>query len=170
MIGPAGVVVAALVFTTRFGLHIALDVSRAAGQLVSALGQLCLQHKLTPCELAHIGAHQTGLLPGLAAVDGDFNALDGKGSVVLDFVDSPELSPPAAFVKGTWLAMSSGFQANTGTPAVDSLLSRGGMDSMLLTIWLIIGALAFGTMLDKFGLLSKLVIEHRARCPLPTDV
>ena len=31
--------------------------------------------------------------------------------VVLDFVDSPELSPPAAFVKGTWLAMSSGFQA-----------------------------------------------------------
>ena len=77
--------------------------------------------------------------------------------VVLDFVDSPELSSPAAFVKGTWLAMSSGFQANTGTPAVDSLLSRGGMDSMLLTIWLIIGALAFGTMLDKFGLLSKLI-------------
>ena len=28
---------------------------------------------------------------------------------------------------------------------------------MLLTIWLIIGALAFGTMLDKFGLLSKLI-------------
>ena len=77
--------------------------------------------------------------------------------VVLDFVDSPQLSSPAAFVKGTWLAMASGFQANTGTPAVDSLLSRGGMDSMLLTIWLIIGALAFGTMLDKFGLLSKLV-------------
>lgn len=48
---------------------------------------------------------------------------------------------------------------------MDALLSRGGMDSMLLTIWLIIGAVTFGIMLDDFGLLNKLVtpILLRAR-------
>jgi NhaC family Na+:H+ antiporter len=40
---------------------------------------------------------------------------------------------------------------------VDALLSRGGMDSMLTTIWLILAALVFGTLLDEFGLLSKLI-------------
>jgi NhaC family Na+:H+ antiporter len=77
--------------------------------------------------------------------------------VVLAFVDSPALPDMAAFIKGIWLAMANGFLANTGSPAVDTLLSRGGMDSMLLTIWLIIGALSFGTLLDEFGLLSKLI-------------
>jgi NhaC family Na+:H+ antiporter len=77
--------------------------------------------------------------------------------VVLGFVDSPALPDMAAFIKGTWLAMANGFVANTGSATVDVLLSRGGMDSMLMTIWLIIGALSFGTLLDEFGLLSKLI-------------
>lgn len=76
---------------------------------------------------------------------------------ILHFVNDPALSMPAAYIKGVWTAMATGYQATTGAPAVDSLLSRGGMDSMLLTIWLIIGAIAFGTLLDEFGLLSKLV-------------
>ena len=53
--------------------------------------------------------------------------------------------------------MATGYQANSGIAVVDSLMSRGGMDSMLLTIWLIIGALVLGTLLDEFGLLSKLM-------------
>ena len=77
--------------------------------------------------------------------------------VVLGFVDSPELPNVVAFIKGAWLAMANGFVANTGSDTVDTLLSRGGMDSMLMTIWLIIGALSFGTLLDEFGLLSKLI-------------
>jgi NhaC family Na+:H+ antiporter len=76
---------------------------------------------------------------------------------VLRFVNDPALAAPAAFIKGIWLALATGYQANSGIPAVDDLLSRGGMDSMLLTIWLILGALVFGTLLDEFGLLSKLV-------------
>ncbi|TWI01108.1 transporter (NhaC family) [Luteimonas cucumeris] len=76
---------------------------------------------------------------------------------VLRFVSSPELAAPAAHIKGIWLALANGYQANSGIPEMDALLSRGGMDSMLLTIWLIIGALAYGTLLDEFDLLSKLV-------------
>lgn len=84
---------------------------------------------------------------------------------VLRFVNDPTLPMPIAAIKGIWMAIATGYEANSGVPLVDQLLSRGGMNSMLLTIWLIIGALAFGTLLDEFGLLSKLVnpVLHRAR-------
>ena len=39
------------------------------------------------------------------------------------------------------------------------------MSSMLKTLWIIIGAVTFGTLLEEFGLLAKLVdpIHHRAK-------
>lgn len=61
------------------------------------------------------------------------------------------------YVKAVWQVIANGYDSNTGIEAVDSLLSRGGMASMLLTVWLIIVALAFGSLLDEFGFLSKLV-------------
>lgn len=73
------------------------------------------------------------------------------------FIAEPDTALPIAAVKGVWLAMANGFQENSGIPQMDALLSRGGMDSMLLTIWLIIGAVTFGIMVDDFGLLNKLV-------------
>ncbi|WP_244929379.1 Na+/H+ antiporter NhaC [Nocardioides sp. W7] len=60
-------------------------------------------------------------------------------------------------VKAIWLAMANGFSIDSGIADVDRLLSRGGMDSMLLTIWLILGAVTFGAMLDEFGLIARLV-------------
>lgn len=60
-------------------------------------------------------------------------------------------------VKAIWLAMANGFSISTGIPDVDRLLSRGGMDSMLPTIWLILGAVTFGAMLEEFGLIARLV-------------
>jgi len=61
------------------------------------------------------------------------------------------------YIKAVWQVIATGYYSNTGIPPVDELLSRGGMSSMLLTIWLIIAALAFGSLLDEFGFLSKLV-------------
>lgn len=46
--------------------------------------------------------------------------------------------------KGVWLALASGYVSSTGVPALDMLVSRGGMSSMLNTIWLVIAAFAFG--------------------------
>ncbi|KRA83313.1 Na+/H+ antiporter NhaC [Altererythrobacter sp. Root672] len=60
-------------------------------------------------------------------------------------------------IKAVWQVIATGYQANSGIGPVDDLLSRGGMASMLLTIWLIVAALAFGSILDEFGFLSKLV-------------
>ena len=73
------------------------------------------------------------------------------------FVAAPDEPAFIVGVKGVWLAMANGFHAETGKAQVDALVSRGGMDSMLLTIWLIIGAVTFGILVDDFGLLGKLV-------------
>lgn len=77
--------------------------------------------------------------------------------VVLRFIAEPDTSMPLLAIKAIWTAMATGFQENSGIEQIDALLSRGGMDSMLLTIWLIIGAVTFGIMVDDFGLLNKLV-------------
>lgn len=61
------------------------------------------------------------------------------------------------YIKSVWQVIASGYNSDTGIAPVDELLSRGGMNSMLLTIWLIVVALAFGSLLDEFGFLSKLV-------------
>jgi NhaC family Na+:H+ antiporter len=62
-----------------------------------------------------------------------------------------------SFIKASWQVIGNGFHSDTGIKQVDDLLSRGGMASMLLTIWLIMAALAFGSLLDQFGFLSKLI-------------
>ena len=90
------------------------------------------------------------LLGGLAAV-----VL--QPSLVLSFADSPDLVTPLAMLKGVWGAFAMGFVSNTGDATVDSLLSRGGMGSMLNTIWLIICALSFGAVMEHCGLLTRLI-------------
>jgi NhaC family Na+:H+ antiporter len=79
------------------------------------------------------------------------------------FLAEPETTGPLAAVKAVWKAMATGYQANSGLADVDALLSRGGMDSMLLTIWLIIAAVNFGTLLEEFGLIGKLIDPLIAR-------
>ena len=77
--------------------------------------------------------------------------------VVLRFADAPDVSPGVAMTKGVWLALSDGFVSTTGVAEVDNLLTRGGMSSMLVTIWLIITALAFGAVLEHAGILQRLI-------------
>lgn len=62
-----------------------------------------------------------------------------------------------ALIAGAWTAMFDGYQSNTGIARVDSLLSRGGMSSMLNTVWLILCAMAFGSVMERAGLLKRLV-------------
>jgi NhaC family Na+:H+ antiporter len=56
-----------------------------------------------------------------------------------------------------WTAMFNGVSFSTSNETLNDLLSRGGMSSMLNTIWLIICALTFGSVLEKVGLLKKIV-------------
>jgi Na+:H+ antiporter, NhaC family len=77
--------------------------------------------------------------------------------VVRDFVADPGLDPVRAGIKAVWQAMATGFSMDSGIADIDQLLSRGGMDSMLLTLWLIIGAVTFGALLEEFGLINRLI-------------
>lgn len=51
-----------------------------------------------------------------------------------------------------------GFVSDTGDKVVDKLLSRGGMSSMLNTVWLILTAMIFGGLMEVTGLL-KVIAE-----------
>lgn len=64
---------------------------------------------------------------------------------------------PISALSATWQAMATGFVAETGVSDIDRLLSRGGMDSMLFTLWLIIGAVTFGALMDELGLIGRLI-------------
>jgi len=91
------------------------------------------------------------------ALFGGFMAMVLQSESLLVFADSPQLTPALAMTKGVWLALAHGYAASTGTPEVDDLLSRGGMSSMLVTIWLILSAMAFGAVLEHSGMLQRLI-------------
>jgi len=56
-----------------------------------------------------------------------------------------------------WTALFNGTSVSTGNASLDSLLSGGGMSSMLNTVWLIMTAMTFGAVMEKVGLLKKMV-------------
>jgi NhaC family Na+:H+ antiporter len=100
-----------------------------------------------PASLALLAATLfAGVLGAFLQPDVYADFVSGSGNVVVESV------------KAIWSAMANGFAIDSGIPDVDRLLSRGGMDSMLLTIWLILGAVTFGAMLEEFGLINRLVL------------
>jgi NhaC family Na+:H+ antiporter len=107
---------------------------------------IVLSVRKAPASLALLGS---ALFAGVLAaftqsqVVADFVA--GAGNVVVESI------------KATWQSMATGFSADTGIADVDRLVSRGGMSSMLFTLWLIFGAVTFGVLLERFGLISRLV-------------
>lgn len=56
-----------------------------------------------------------------------------------------------------WTALYAGVSFSTPSDILNDLLSRGGMANMLNTVWLIICAMTFGAVLEKVGLLKRLV-------------
>ena len=91
------------------------------------------------------------------ALLGGFAAMILQPDVVLAFANSPDLSPGLAMTKGVWIALAHGYVSATGVAEVDDLLTRGGMSSMLVVIWLILTALSFGAVLEHAGMLNRLV-------------
>ena len=76
---------------------------------------------------------------------------------VVAFADAGAMPDALALLKGVWTAMATGYESDFGHAAVDQLLSRGGMASMLGTIWLILAALAFGGVIEKSGVLDRII-------------
>ena len=103
--------------------------------------------KFPPFTAIFSGALAGGLLAVMIAPDR-----------VITFAGGAEDIPAGvALLKGTWLALASGYKSTTGIAALDQLASRGGMASMLDTIWLVIVALAFGGIVEKAGVLERVI-------------
>lgn len=103
--------------------------------------------KFPPFTTIFIGALAAGILAVFLAPER-----------VLKFADAPSSLPTwLGLVKGVWLALASGYNSTTGVPMLDQLASRGGMSSMLNTIWLVITAFAFGGVAEKTGILLRLI-------------
>ena len=101
------------------------------------------------------------------ALTGGLVAIIFQPNAVRAFVDDDSLGTPWVMLKGVWDAMATGFVANTGSSTVDDLLSGGGMQGMLNTVWLIITALAFGGIMNHTGFLGKLIEPLRRRAKTP---
>ncbi len=71
--------------------------------------------------------------------------------------DDYELGMLLGLIKGIAIALIDGFTSESGNQMIDSLLSKGGMGSMLNTVFLIVCALSFGGAFEKAGLLQRLV-------------
>ncbi|TNE60519.1 MAG: Na+/H+ antiporter NhaC [Alphaproteobacteria bacterium] len=63
----------------------------------------------------------------------------------------------AAF-KASWKAFADGYVATTPDEKLNELLSRGGMSTMLNTVWLIMTAMCFGASMERTGLLQRIVL------------
>ena len=78
-------------------------------------------------------------------------------SVVEAFAGEPGQTALATSIKAIYAAMANGFVSSSGIEPIDALFSRGGMASMLTTVWLILGALSFAAVMEHAGFLDRLL-------------
>src|SRR4029079_5030862 len=77
--------------------------------------------------------------------------------LVAAFVDEPGQGPLLTGIEAIYAAMANGFVSTTGNETIDALFSRGGMASMLTTVWLILGALSYAAIMEEAGFLDRLI-------------
>lgn len=152
----------ALVLFTVIGLASATprDTSAVDGILRAIEGSFVVgPHLLLPVVL--VLGMVTMKLPAypallIGALTGCVFAVLFQQQAVLTFVAAPELPTAVALLKGAWVALFDGFKLDSGNAALDELLTRGGMSSMLSTVWLILMAMMFGAVMEVTGMLQRI--------------
>ncbi len=92
----------------------------------------------------------------IGALTGCVFAVIFQQDAVLRFVGETEFTRPLALLRGAWTALFDGYTLQSGNAALDDLLSRGGMASMLNTVWLILSAMTFGAVMETTGMLQRI--------------
>jgi NhaC family Na+:H+ antiporter len=164
----------AMVWTTGPALAIALVLFAVVGSTMAApaetdavaairdaLGQSFALgwHLLLPVVLVLVLViRRVPALPALVAgtLAGAVFAVLFQPDVVVMLADTPGLARPLALVKGVWMALFDGYVSASGNAELDDLLTRGGIGSMLTTIWLIVSAMTFGGVMETSGMLERL--------------
>jgi NhaC family Na+:H+ antiporter len=78
-------------------------------------------------------------------------------AAVKAFVGDPQLGTVGTAVHAVYGAMATGFVSHSGSEKIDALFSRGGMASLLTTVWLVLAAMAFAAILEHAGFLERLL-------------
>ena len=76
--------------------------------------------------------------------------------ILCQIADDPSLSTPAAIFKGLAMTYYGSTAVQTGFDALNDLVSTGGMAGMLNTIWLILCALCFGSVMVASGMIQSI--------------
>lgn len=92
----------------------------------------------------------------IGALTGAVFAIVFQPAAVVRFVGATDLPHGFVLVKGAWTALFDGYTSASGNAALDDLLSRGGMSSMLSTVWLIMSAMMFGAVMETTQMLQKI--------------
>jgi NhaC family Na+:H+ antiporter len=163
-----------MMWTTIPSILLAIVLFAAAGLIVQAPREAAALETILGALERHfsIGIHlllpavfvigliifRVAALPALllGALTGCVFAILFQQPAVLALVGETDLSRPVALLKGAWMSLYGGYKLTSGLEALDSLLSRGGMASMLTTVWLIMSAMMFGGVMEAAGLLQKI--------------
>ena len=155
-------IVLALIIFTVLGLVLPAPTSTA--ELASIMDAMRARfaigpHLLLPAVLV-IGLviKRVPAFPALliGALTGCVFAVIFQQPAVLGLAGENDLPRWAALAKGAWISLFDGYRLESGNAALDELLSRGGMSSMLSTVWLIVAAMMFGGAMETTGLLQRI--------------
>lgn len=93
----------------------------------------------------------------VSALTGALFALLFQPEAVARLAGSDAPGGAAGLLKGIWISLFDGYRSASGNEFLDTLLNKGGMSSMLNTVWLIICALGLGGVLERTGILNYLL-------------
>jgi len=159
--GPSFVIALVIYLFIGSGTDVATDELQLAATMTALAGSF----DITPLALLPLlvvfllAIRKFPPLPTIffGAILGGLTAVWLQPDVVVAFAGDAGQGRALAMTKGVWMALSDGYVSNSGTPEVDDLLSRGGMSSMLTTVWLILCALSFGAVMEHAGFLARLI-------------
>jgi Na+:H+ antiporter, NhaC family len=92
----------------------------------------------------------------IGALLGAVFAVVFQPDVVVALADNDALSRPMALLAGAWKALFDGYSATTGNEAVDELLAAAAWQHAQ-HVWLVVCAMAFGAVMERTGLLERLI-------------
>jgi len=93
----------------------------------------------------------------ICTLTGTLLAAGLQSDVVRELAMAAHPESPAPLIQGLWMALFSGYQSPEEMGELSKLLDKGGLASMLNTIFLILTAMTFGGMLDSTGILRQLL-------------
>jgi len=172
--GMARTVVPAFLVALAFFLIMGLSANTSAGASTKAaedalasvfnISPICLLPLLLLVVLSLLRVPPFIAIFGTAIVSCAFAAFT-QPAVVQSFIGRPDQNAVLTGIEAAYRAMGQGFVLKSSNETINALFSRGGMVSMLTTVWLIFGALSFAAVMEHAGFLDRLIrpLVGRAR-------